>query len=271
MSAAAALAFTLLFVPDEPRAPAVVVDVREAADGRTADVVVVPAPPNGTPWVGRWTAPPLAAPTTLRTLPVAPPGVVVVEAVDGVLVTIDDAAREHLVAPPVPSASAAPAPGRKAGGSRSEPSLPSLVAPPDLPIAAAPTLRIFVPTVVLGRPQPASIHGMTGGTRVVVAGQALVHDGTRPAMALSVADVDDGRSIRHAFDGTAAVVEPALAGACGGGAASWSARALQRTTHLAVALPACTGRLVVGVGSGMRLGDRPERDRSAWGIVVELR
>jgi hypothetical protein len=147
--------------------------------------------------------------------------------------------------------------------------------PPSLPVASTHALRLFVPTVEPGRAVPASLHGVgEGGAWATFSGQALVVTRPRPALALSVADVDGGKVVVHAFDASVPVLTGALGDECTAKSSPTTAtavRALQRVTHLALGRAACSGALVVVDGQGTRLGDRPERDRPARGLVVVRR
>jgi hypothetical protein len=269
---AAALTLTLLFVPDEPRAPVVALEIVETSEARTLDVVVQPAPGADGASVPALTAhrqsPPVDGSTTLRTLPVAPEGAAVVDVVDGVLVTVDEFARWAPAAAPAvvaaPKQGASPAPGPPS----------SLPQPPALPVASAQALRVFVPTIVEGRSAPASLHGVgADGAPQTFAGHAIVVARPRSALALSVADVDRGRTAAHVFDASVPVLTGTLADRCTEASTRVGAESLvlQRSTHLQLDGVACVGALVVGTGYGTRLGDRPEQDRPARGGVLVRR
>jgi hypothetical protein len=275
----AALALTLLFVADDPRAPVVAVEVVEHEDGRRADLVVVPGAAVDAPGAARppaFTAhlasPPVDGTTRLRQLPIAPDGAALADVVDGVLVTFDavgawvpPAAADSVVAPPAKKGRTPSSPPPPTGPS------PSLAEPPSLPIGSPGALRLFVPNVVPGRAVPASLHGVdAGGVPRTFAGKAVVVQVTRSTLALSVAEVVEGRSTRRAFDDSVPVLTGALPTSCASGRAQ-AVRALQRTTHLELDAVACSGPVVVATGHGVRLGDSPGRDAPARGIVVVRR
>ncbi|MBM4279825.1 MAG: hypothetical protein FJ137_03445 [Deltaproteobacteria bacterium] len=281
MATAAALALTLLFVPDEPRAPVVVIALQDRSDARIADVVVVPADPARGAVVAHLTGPGADGDPGLRSVPIAPPGAAVTEAVDGFVITVDDVG--SWVPAPLPAAGAARgAPDPKSGrpaekAPRAAP--PSLAAPPGLAVATARSMRLFVPLAQPGRPQPASLHGVVDGLVVVFTGAALVDVAGRRPLALSVADVHDGRDGARVFDASVPIVADDLVARCGSPAAASGPgarrslsteplRALQRATHLGLTAPVCIGSLVVAAGTGSRLADQPSRDRPARGVVV---
>ncbi len=268
MAATAALVLTLLFVPDEPRAPVVVVALQEQAHARVADVVVVPADPARGAVVAHLSGPGSDGVWGLRTLPIPPPGASLTEAVDGFVVTVDDVG---VWAPTAPVVAAGPAPRSDKKASKPAPS--SLAAPPGLAVASPRSLRLFVPVAQPGRPQPASLHGVVDGALIVFPGSALVDVAGRRPLALSVADVaevDGGRGVAHVFDASVPVVDEGLVQRCRAPSspATEPLRALQRATHLTLAAPVCIGTLVVAAGAGLRLADQPSRDRPARGVVV---
>jgi hypothetical protein len=192
MSAAAALAFTLLFVADDPAQPAVVVDVAEDDAGRRVDVVVVcGAAPAGacandlsSSLVEKGSG---EGSRRLRQWPVLPRGASVVPAVDGVVVTVDDVGPWQ--APPGPPST--PPASSSSSASSSSKKAPPLPPVPALPVVGERGLRVFVPVVVDGEAGPAVLYGdhtVARGTAVVFLTRPQV-PGTR-ALALSVANVD---------------------------------------------------------------------------------
>jgi hypothetical protein len=269
---AAALTLTLLFVPDEPRAPVVALEIVETSEGRTLDVVVAPAPAaDGAaipPLTAHRRSPPVDGSTRLRSLPVAPEGAAVADVVDGVLVTVDDLGRW------VPAAAPAVVAAPKKGGAPVPGPPSSLPQPPALPVASAQALRVFVPTIVEGRSAPASLHGVgADGAPQTFAGHAIVVARPRNVLALTVADVDQGNAAAHVFDASVPVLTGNLADRCTEASTRVGAEplALQRGTHLQLDGVACVGGLVVGTGHGTRLGERPEQDRPARGGVLVRR
>jgi hypothetical protein len=251
VSAAAALSLLLVFVPDDPRAPSVVVAVTEDGAGRHGDIVV--AGPSSPPFVIALDGAPVDGTARLRTLPIAPPGMALSTAVDGVLVTVDD------VGDWLPPPASAP-PSKKAA----KPPKTTSPATSALPVASSRGLRLLVPDAVAAGPTVATLHG----AGVVFSGHAIVVDGTADRLvALSVDVPPDSQIGVPDASGPVFVEAPATAGRCGPA----PRQALQRSTSLRGLDAVCARGLHVVPATGTRLDAVIDRDRPAHGVVVRRR
>lgn len=231
----AALLLTILFVADDGSG-AVVVEVVEDGAGRHADVVVVRGAAGTSASLN---GPRVDGSRRLRDWPLPPPGASFTPAVDGLVVTIDDAGDWQ-------PAAAAPDPKAKK---------PPSSAPPELPVASERALRLFLPTIVDEKPAPASLHG----SHTRLSGQAVVVQRRLPVLALSV-------SSGEADGGAALVADDAapVAGSC----AAVPGAVVQPLTRLTSTAVTCAGPLAVSAATGKRFAEKADKDRDAVGVVV---
>lgn len=263
---ASALLMTILFIADDPQAPMVVVDVVEDRRGRSVDVFVVP--PTGPALSASLLSAPIDAPErpTQRRWPLLPTGAALTPALDGAILTFDDIGLWEEPLPPPPTSmdhNAAPektGKTRPAAKAKASSTVPSNVAP-DLRVASATTLRLYVSAIVDEQtasltsspvPVPASLHG----SHTRLAGTALVLTRPLPVVALSMAEgeADAGPALIAAF----------TPGDC----APVPTRIVQALSTLSATTTSCTQRLAVSRGDGKRYGVEAKKDRDAAGIVV---
>lgn len=247
----AALALTVIFVADDPRLPAMSLEIVEQAGSRSLVAALVssstvPEALERRDAVGRAQLPAGA-------WPIGPTGTSVVPAVDGVIVTIDDAGSWTAAFAPPPPVEAP----RKA--TRAPPS-PHPWPPPSLPVAGPRALRLFLPAVVDGTPMSASLHGPGG---VAVAGHAVAWTRTVGP---------DGVAVGRAEGGDADTVDvgvPRWATAAPVTPCSIEPAPIQLRETSGVGGPAlCVGGLEIRGLSGVRHGARPAEDRPAHGVVL---
>ena len=260
----AVLALSILFVADDAALPSVLVELVEKPGARQATLLMIdddqlPITVEVADSGGR-------ASLVRADWPQVPGGVSVSPAVDGVIVTFDDAGAWtplFVSAPPQPVLDAK---GRPAKVTK-PPVLASTLPwpPPSLPVAASTTLRLFVPAVVDGEVGPATLHGADG---LRVAGVALAWrqsfaDVGTVAVSSVGADVD-------ASPPTVLVEGPvsAIASLTGDPCAPGASSVLQRLTRSMVGAPVCIAGLVVARLAGTRFGDLPASDRRSHGLVV---
>jgi hypothetical protein len=252
----AALALTVVFVADDGRLPALSLELVEQAGSRSlvAALVSPTTAPEGLERrqaVGRAVLPAGA-------WPIGPAGTSVVPAVDGVIVTIDDAgAWAAAFAPPPPPPDAKPA---KATKPTKPPPSPHAWPPPSLPVAGPRALRLFLPAVVDGAPMSASLH-LPGGAAVPGHAVAFTH----------VVDSDGIVVARGDGEGAAGVevVAPRFTAStpmtpCGTSVAP----ILLRQTSGEAGPALCVADLEIRGFGGLRHGDLPAKDRPARGVVL---
>lgn len=245
----AALALTILFLADDPTLPAVVVEVRETP-ARTVTIFFVDENNPSTVQLGD-SASDAVAGSTLR-WPLLPRGASLTPAVDGVILTIDDAgawttAFQPPAPPPTTTTKGKTGTAKKAASSHPWP-------PPSLPTATASTLRLFVPTVVDGVAGSASLHGQG----FAVAGTAVAWERPLSPQLVTIAGTDVDLSAPT----IAATAAPA--GEC----APVATIVLQPTTVSAASPPACAGGFAVSVVNGTRYAEKKAGDLPARGILI---
>ena len=252
----AALALTVVFIADDARLPVLSMELVERSGARSFVAAMMPtttAPPEGIErrdGVGREVLSPGA-------WPIGPAGTSVVPAVDGVIVTIDDAGTwAGAFALPAPDETKQTKVARPASSLHAWP-------PPGLPVAGPRSLRMFLPAVVDGAAMSASLH-LPGGAAV-------------PGVAVAwtrIVDVE-GVVVARSHDEGIAGVEvvaprfvPTLPAAtmtpC-----STDAVPVQLRLSSGMAGPGfCVGVLEIRGFRGLRHGDQPAKDRPAHGAIL---
>ena len=240
------LALSVLFLADDPTLPAVVVEVKESpARQLTLFVVDDDHPPVTMQLNERADA---GAVARLPRWPLLPGGASLTPAVDGVVLTIDDAGAWTA------SFATAPTPTTKTTKTKAKtPKHPW--PPPTLPVAGDNALRLFLPAVVDGQPTSASLHGSGG---LVVAGTAVVWQRVLAPQLITLAGADLDVTTPTVVD----VVMPA--GAC----APVPTTLLQRETHVVASAPGCAAGFAVSVVNGQRFADAKAGDLPARGVLV---
>lgn len=249
----AALALTVVFVADDGRLPALSLELVEQSGSRSlvAALVSPTTAPEGLERrqpVGRAVLPAGA-------WPIGPTGTSVVPAVDGVIVTIDDAGAWAAAFAPPPSA-----PAEKPTKATKPLPSPHAWPPPSLPVAGPRALRLLLPAVVDGAPMSASLHLPGGGA---VPGYAVaftrVVDGDGVAVARA-----DGEGAAGVEVGAARVTASTPMTPCG--TATVSVLLRQASGEAGPAL--CMADLEIRGFGGLRHGDQPAKDRAARGVVL---
>jgi hypothetical protein len=247
----AALVLTVVFIADDPRLPAIALEIVEQAGSRSLVAALVssstvPEPLERRDAVGRAQLPAGA-------WPIGPTGTSVVPAVDGVIVTIDDAGSWI-------AAFAPPPPVELPRKTTRAPPSPHPWPPPSLPVAGPRALRLFLPAVVDGTPMSASLHGPGG---LAVAGHAVAWTRSVGVDGVAVGRADGGGDdpveVGVPRWATAAPVTP-----CGIEQAPIQMRETSGVGGPAV----CVGGLEVRGLSGVRHGAQPAQDRPVRGVVV---
>jgi hypothetical protein len=247
----AALVVTVVFLADDPTVPAVSLSLLEAPQDRRLQVVVIDddgrvARMDRHDKNGRAVLPAGA-------FPMPPMGSSITPAVDGFIVTIEEAGDWVNWFRPPPVDETAP-PTKKA----KKPPPPRPYPPPQLPVAAAGTVRFFFSALEHDAPAFASIHGADG---LAVGGVAVTVDvGARRAVTVDAAGVVDGSVADVSGDvsaGVGGVVDCVPA----------SAKVAQAVTVSAVGGGVC-GPLSVFRLDGLRTGGKPGKEAPAWGLLV---
>jgi hypothetical protein len=261
----AVLALSILFVADDAALPSLLLQMVERPGAREVTLVMVDD--DQAPLTMQLADAGGRSAMVRADWPLPPLGVGLNSAVDGVIVTIDDAGVWRpmfaVAAPPV----VLDAKGRPVKAPKTKPLASTLPWPaPSLPVAGPTALRLFVPSVVDGVVGPASLHGADGVRipGVAVAWRRSFAD--LGAVALSSVGQDvDGSPPTVLVDATAT---PATGNqACAPVASS----VLQRWTRSTAGAPVCAGSLVVARLAGTRFGDAPARDLPAHGLLVGLK
>lgn len=259
----AVLALSILFVADDAALPSVLVQLVEQPGARQATLAMVDDD---------------AAPVTVEVAdaggraslvradwPQVPGGVSVSPAVDGVIVTFDDAGAWTPLFVAVPPPPVLDAKGRPAKATKPKALASTLPwPPPSLPVASPTTLRLFVPAVVDGEVGPATLHGADGLRipGVAVAWRQRFADTGTVAVSSVGADVD--------VSPPTLLVEAPASGMSSptGPCAPLASSVLQRLTRSVVGVPVCVAGLVVARLVGTRFGDLPPGDRVSHGLLV---
>jgi len=250
----AALALTVVFIADDGRLPVLSMELVERPGARSLVAGLVPtttAPPEGLErreGVGRAVLPAGA-------WPIGPRGTSVVPAVDGVIVTIDDAGAWAAAFSPPP---AEPKPAKARASSSSLHAWP----PPGLPVAGPRALRLFLPAVVDGAPMSASLH-LPGGAAVpgVAVAWTRVVDGDGVVVARGDGEGVSGVEVvapRFVVEPTASMTP------CDTNAVPVQLR--QSGGEAGAGL--CVGALEIRGFRGLRHADQPAKDRPARGAVL---
>jgi hypothetical protein len=163
---------TVVFLAQDPTLPSLVVQV---SDGDVRELTLFVVDDDSAPHTVQLREQPTERSAALPRWPLPPTGASLTAAVDGVIITIDDAGA---FSPLTPSSPAAPT------KTRSTPSTTLPWPPPSLPVAGPRTLRLFVPTVVDGTSTPATLHGQG----FVIAGAAMAFEGPLPTALLTWRD-----------------------------------------------------------------------------------
>lgn len=262
----AVLALSILFVADDAALPSVLLQVVERPGAREVTLVMVDD--DQAPLTMQLADAGGRSAMVRADWPLPPLGVGLNAAVDGVIVTIDDAGVwRPMFAVPTPPV-VLDAKGRPVKAPKTKPLASTLPWPtPSLPVAGPTALRLFVPTVVDGVVGPASLHGADGLRipGVAVAWRRSIAEVGPVALSSVGADVD-GSPPTLVLD---AAVTPAANGSqlC----APLASSVLQRWTRSTAAAPVCAGSLVVARLAGTRFGDAPARDLPAHGLLVALK
>ncbi len=244
------IALSVLFLADDPTLPAVVLEVKEAPARQLTVFVVDDDHEPLTMQLNEGAAAGTAA--GLPRWPLMPRGASLTPAVDGVILTIDDAgAWTESFAPTLPL----PVATTKATATAKKPTPKHPWPPPLLPVAGDNAMRLFLPTVVDGEAMSASLHGPGG---LAIAGTAVVWQLPLSPHLITLGGADLDVSV-------ATIVASATpAGAC----APVPTLLLQTTTHVAASLPACAAGFAVSVVNGQRYSDTKAGDLPARGVLV---
>ena len=241
------LALSVLFLADDPTLPAVVVEVKESAARQLTVFVVDDDHAPVTMQLNERANPAVGA--RLPRWPLLPQGASLTPAVDGVVLTIDDAgswtagfATTTTTATKTSAKSKAPTPKHP-------------WPPPSLPVAGDNAMRLFLPAVVDSQPTSASLHGNNG---LVVAGTAVVWQRPLAPQLITLAGAD--LDVSPATTVSVAAVE----GAC----APVPTLLLQRETHVVASVPACAAGFAVSVVNGQRYANAKAGDLPARGVLV---
>lgn len=169
---------TVVFLAQDPTLPSVVVQV---SDGDVRELSLFIVDDDTAPHTVQLREQPQERSAALPRWPLPPTGASLSDAVDGVIITIDDAGAFAPLAPPVAE-----------GGPRKRTTASTTLPwpPPSLPVAGPTTLRLFVPSVVDGMSTPATLHGLG----FVVAGAAMAFEGPLPSGLFSWRDGEIVRS-----------------------------------------------------------------------------
>ncbi len=237
----AALVVTVVFLADDPTVPAVSLSMLEAPRDRRLQVVVVDDDGRVTRMErhdrnGRAVLPAGA-------FPMAPVGSSVTPAVDGFIVTIEEAGDWISWFRPVEVETTT----KRVKKPASKAPYP----PPQLPVAAPGTVRFFFSALEKGEPAFASVHGADG---IAVGGAAVAVD----VGAVSAVTIDAAGTV----DGSDAVVSANVVDAC----VPQSAIVTQSTTTSTVGGGVC-GPLSVFRLDGTRLVGKG-KETPAWGLLV---
>jgi hypothetical protein len=255
----AALVLTVVFVADDPALPALSLEVVEQAGARTMVAAIVPpsTPPEGLERkdaVGRAVLPAGAS-------PIGPKGTSIVPAVDGVIVTIEDAGTwAAAFSPPPPPPTSTTAKAVKPTKPTKPPPSTHPWPPPSLPVAGPRALRLFLPAVVDGVPMSASLHAPGG---VAVPGLAVAF--TR------LVDSDGVVVTRAEGEGVTGVEVAAPRQASSGPVTPCTIEPtpIQLREVSGAGGPAlCIGALEIRSFGGVRHGDQPAKDRPSRGVVL---
>jgi hypothetical protein len=253
----AALALTMIFVADDPRLPSLALEVAETASSRRLIVASVPAADAPTGLVrtdahGRDVLP-------LGTWPIGPSGTSLVPAVDGVIVTIDDAdafvAAFRVPAPPPDT--------QKKKTAKAAPASPHPWPPPRLPVLGPGGLRVFLPAIVDGVPASASLHLPDGAA---VPGVAVVWTHSVDEEGVVVARAGD--RVADLESGTARLLATSSLESKTNGCRSEPAPLSLRETVGTVGPSLCIGGLEIRGFVGMRVADTQNGDRPARGVSL---
>jgi len=192
--------------------------------------------------------------------PIGPAGTSVVPAVDGVIVTIDDAGDwAAAFSPPAPDD---PRPTKATRVAKPSPSLHAWP-PPGLPVAGPRSLRLFLPAVVDGAAMSASLH-LPGGAAVPGVAVAWTRVVEAEGVVVARSDGEGIAGVEVAAPRFAPTPPATTMAPCG-----TEAVPVQLRQSSGAAGPGlCVGTLEIRGFRGLRHGDQPAKDRSASGAVL---